>query len=249
MLFIYLPLVVLAVYAFNASPLGGWPPSGFTVDWFGKAADSAAIRDALKNSLIVASISTLIALVLGTLAALAVQRYEFFGKNTISFLFVLPIALPGVITGIALQSSFKLFGINLGLHTIIIAHATFCVVVAYNNIVARLRRLPRTPEEASADLGADSWMTFRRITLPGVRTALLSGGLLAFALSFDEVIVTLFAAGPGARTLPIWVFSEMQRSYQLPVVNVVALFLILISVIPVWIAQRISGGEISRGRS
>jgi putative spermidine/putrescine transport system permease protein len=129
----------------------------------------------------------------------------------------------------------------------VIAHATFCVVVAYNNVVARLRRLPRSPEEASADLGADSWMTFRRITLPGMRTALLSGGLLAFALSFDEVIVTLFAAGPGAQTLPVWVFSELQRSYQLPVVNVVALLLVLVSVIPVWIAQRIGGGEIVRG--
>lgn len=247
MLFIYLPLVMLATYAFNVSPLGGWPPSGFTFHWFSEAAESEAIRDALMNSLVVASVSTVVALILGTLAALAMQRYEFFGKNAISFLFVLPIALPGVVTGIALQSSFKLFGVDLGLHTIVIAHATFCVVVAYNNIVARLRRLPRSPEEASADLGADSWMTFRRITLPGMRTALLSGGLLAFALSFDEVIVTLFAAGPGARTLPVWVFSELQRSYQLPVVNVVALLLVLVSVVPVWIAQRIGGGEIVRG--
>lgn len=245
--FIYLPLIILAVYAFNESKLAAWPPTGFTLAWFGEAAANPAIRAALLNSLLAASAATLIALVLGTLAALAVQRYEFFGKNTVSFLFVLPIALPGVVTGIALQSSFKLFGIDLGLHTIVIAHATFCVVVAYNNVVARLRRLPRSPEEASADLGADSWMTFRRITLPGMRTALLSGGLLAFALSFDEVIVTLFAAGPGARTLPVWVFSELQRSYQLPVVNVVALLLVLVSVIPVWIAQRIGGSEITRG--
>ncbi|MEI6270846.1 MAG: ABC transporter permease subunit, partial [Chloroflexota bacterium] len=143
--------------------------------------------------------------------------------------------------------SFKLFGVGLGLPTIIIAHSTFCVVVAYNNIVARLRRLPRSPEEASADLGTDSWMTFRRITLPGVRTALLSGGLLAFALSFDEVIVTLFAAGAGTKTIPVWIFNAMQRPNELPVVNVVALLLVLISVIPVWIAQRISGGEIARG--
>ena len=193
------------------------------------------------------SAATLIALVLGTLAALAVQRYEFFGKNTVSFLFVLPIALPGVVTGIALQSSFKLFGVGLGLPTIIVAHATFCVVVAYNNVVARLRRLPRSPEEASADRGADSWMTFRRITLPGVRTALLSGGLLAFALSFDEVIVTLLAAGAGTKTIPVWIFNAMQRPNELPVVNVVALLLVLVSVIPVWIAQRLSGGEITRG--
>ena len=144
LVFIYLPLVILAVYAFNESPLGGWPPTGLTLDWFAAAAESEAIRDALLNSLIVATVSMLLALVLGTLAALALQRYDFFGKNAISFLFVLPIALPGVITGIALQSTFKLFGISLGLHTIVVAHATFCVVVAYNNVVARLRRLPRS---------------------------------------------------------------------------------------------------------
>ncbi|MFZ9766982.1 MAG: ABC transporter permease [Candidatus Limnocylindrus sp.] len=247
LVFIYLPLVILAVYAFNESRLGGWPPTGLTLDWFAAAAESEAIRDALLNSLIVATVSMLLALVLGTLAALALQRYDFFGKNAISFLFVLPIALPGVITGIALQSTFKLFGISLGLHTIVVAHATFCVVVAYNNVVARLRRLPRSPEEASADLGAGPLMTFRRITLPGMRTALLSGGLLAFALSFDEVIVTLFAAGPGARTLPVWVYGELQRSYQLPVVNVVALVLVILSIVPVWIAQRISGNEAARG--
>ena len=245
--FIYLPLIILAVYAFNESKLAAWPPTGFTLAWFGEAAANPAIRGALLNSLLAASAATLIALVLGTLAALAVQRYEFFGKNTVSFLFVLPIALPGVVTGIALQSSFKLFGVGLGLPTIIVAHATFCVVVAYNNVVARLRRLPRSPEEASADLGADSWMTFRRITLPGVRTSLLSGGLLAFALSFDEVIVTLFAAGAGTKTIPVWIFNAMQRPNELPVVNVVALLLVLVSVIPVWIAQRLSGGEITRG--
>jgi putative spermidine/putrescine transport system permease protein len=245
--FIYLPLIILAIYAFNESKLAAWPPTGFTLAWFGEAAANPAIRGALINSLLAASAATLIALVLGTLAALAVQRYEFFGKNTVSFLFVLPIALPGVVTGIALQSSFKLFGVGLGLPTIIVAHATFCVVVAYNNVIARLRRLPRSPEEASADLGADSWMTFRRITLPGVRTALLSGGLLAFALSFDEVIVTLFAAGAGTKTIPVWIFNAMQRPNELPVVNVVALLLVLISVIPVWVAQRIGGGEIARG--
>ena len=144
--FIYLPLIILAVYAFNESKLAAWPPTGFTLAWFGEAAANPAIRGALLNSLLAASAATLIALVLGTLAALAVQRYEFFGKNTVSFLFVLPIALPGVVTGIALQSSFKLFGVGLGLPTIIVAHATFCIVVAYNNVVARLRRLPRSPE-------------------------------------------------------------------------------------------------------
>ena len=185
---------------------------------------------------------------LGTLAAIAVQRNEFFGKSSVSFLLVLPIALPGVITGIALQTSFKLFGFDFGLLTIIIGQATFCVVVAYNNVVARLRRLPIAPEEAAADLGADSFAAFRHITLPGIRTALLSGGLLAFALAFDEVIVTLFTAGAGTQTIPVWIYTAMQRPNELPVVNVVALVLVAFSVIPVWIAQRLGGDTTGVGR-
>jgi putative spermidine/putrescine transport system permease protein len=157
------------------------------------------------------------------------------------FALVLPIALPGVITGIALQTTFKTMGLTFGLLTIVIGHATFCVVIAYNSVVARLRRLPRTPEEASADLGADSWLTFRRITVPGMRTALLSGALLSFALSFDEIIVTLFTAGAGTQTIPIWIFASIQRPTELPVVNVVALVLLLLSVVPVYLAQRIAG--------
>lgn len=239
--FLYLPLVILAIYAFNESRLMTWPPPGLTLHWFGEAAGNPAIRSAFINSIVAASAATLIALVLGTLASLAVQRYEFFGRNSIAFMLVLPIALPGVITGIALQTTFRTLGLNFGLLTIIIGHATFCVVVAYNNVVARLRRLPRTPEEASSDLGADTFLTFRRITMPGLRTALLSGGLLAFALSFDEVIVTLFTAGAGTQTIPIWIFTAIQRPTELPVVNVVALVLVLLSVIPVYLAQRIGG--------
>jgi len=239
--FLYLPLIILAVYAFNESRLLAWPPPGLTLHWFGEAAANPAIRAAFLNSILAASAATAIALVLGTLSALAVQRFEFFGRNSISFMLVLPIALPGVVTGIALQTTFKTMGVSLGLMTIIVGHATFCVVVAYNNVVARLRRLPRTPEEASADLGADTWMTFRHITLPGMRTALMSGGLLAFALSFDEIIVTLFTAGAGTKTIPIWIFTAIQRPTELPVVNVVALLLMLLSVIPVYFAQRIGG--------
>ncbi len=152
--------------------------------------------------------ATAIALVLGTLASLAVQRYDFFGRQTISFFLVLPIALPGVVTGIALRTSFVTFGIEFGLLTIIVGHATFCVVIAYNNVVARLRRLPRSPEEASADLGGNAFTTFRRVTLPGMGTALLSGALLAFALSFDEIIVTNFTAGAGTQTIPMWILSR-----------------------------------------
>ena len=239
--FLYVPLIILAIYAFNTSRIQAWPPSGFTFHWFGEALNNPAIRTAILNSFIVATIATAIALVLGTLAALAVQRYSFFGRESISFLLVLPIALPGVVTGIALQTSFVTFGVDFGLLTIVVGHATFCVVIAYNNVIARLRRLPRSPEEASADLGADMFTSFRRITLPSMGTALLSGALLAFALSFDEIIVTNFTAGAATQTLPLWIFTAIQRPNELPVVNVVALFLMLVSVVPVYIATRISG--------
>lgn len=246
--FLYLPLAIIAINAFNESAFMAWPPTGFSLHWFELAVGNEDIYQAFVNSIIAAIGAVAIALVLGTLASLAVQRFAFFGRHSINFLLVLPIALPGVVTGIALSSTFQTLGIEFGLPTIIIGHATFCVVIAYNNVVARLRRLPRSPEEASADLGADTWITFRRITLPGMRTALLSGALLAFALSFDEVIVTLFTAGAGTQTIPLFVLAAMQRPTALPVVNVVALVLILFSVIPVYIAQRISGGEAASAR-
>ena len=239
--FLYLPLLILAIYAFNDSRAMAWPPPGLTLHWFGEAAANPAVRAAFLNSLIAGASATGVALVLGTLAALAVQRFSFFGRDTIAFMLILPIALPGVITGIALQTTFKTMGLTFGLPTIIVGHATFCVVIAYNNVVARLRRLPRTPEEASADLGADTLLTFRKITMPAMRTALLSGALLSFALSFDEIIVTLFTAGAGTQTIPIWIFTSIQRPTELPVVNVVALVLLLLSVVPVYLAQRIGG--------
>lgn len=238
--FLYVPLIILAIYAFNPSRIMAWPPTGFTLQWFVEAAANPTVSQALVNSLIVATVATALALVLGTLASLAVQRYAFFGQNTISFLLVIPIALPGVVTGLALRTSFVTLGIDFGLFTIIVGHATFCVVIAYNNVIARLRRLPRTPEEASADLGADTFGTFRRVTLPGMSTALVSGALLAFALSFDEIIVTNFTAGAGTQTIPMWILSAIQRPVELPVANVVALVLIIISVVPVYIATRIS---------
>ena len=248
LVFLYLPLGILAVLAFNESRSQAWPPTGFTFKWFGEAASNPTLISAFVNSIIVATIATALALVLGTLAALAVQRYSFFGRQTISFLFILPIALPGVVTGIALRTTFVTFEIPFGLFTIIVGHATFCVVIAFNNVIARLRRLPRTPEEASSDLGADPFTTFRRVTLPGMRTALLAGGLLAFALSFDEIIVTNFTAGAGTQTIPMWILSAIQRPAELPVVNVVALVLIVLSVIPVWLATRISGEATAGGR-
>jgi putative spermidine/putrescine transport system permease protein len=246
--FLYLPLIILVIYAFNPSRLQAWPPTGFTLQWFAEAAANSSLREAVLNSLLAGLGATGIALVLGTLAALAVHRFTFFGRETVSFLLVLPIALPGVVTGIALRTTFQTAGIDFGLFTIIVGHATFCVVIAYNNVIARLRRLPRTPEEASADLGADTWTTFRRITLPSIGTALLSGGLLAFALSFDEIIVTNFTAGPGTETVPMWILGAIRRPVELPVVNVVAFVLILVSTIPVYLAQRISSGTGGGGR-
>ena len=248
LVFLYLPLALVLISAFNDSAFMAWPPEKFSRRWFEAAIENPAIPEALGNSIVAALGATAIALVLGTLASLAVQRYAFFGRDTVSFLLVLPIALPGVVTGIALSTTFQTIGVEFGLGTIIVGHATFCVVIAYNNVIARLRRLPRTSEDASADLGADPVTTFRRITMPGIRTALLSGGLLAFALSFDEVIVTLFTAGAGTQTIPLYVIAAMQRPTALPVVNVIAIILIIFSVVPVYLAQRIAGAEATGAR-
>lgn len=241
--FIYLPLVLIGVYAFNETRTQTWPIRGLTTKWFEKAIDNPGARDALLTSLKVAAAAMGIAIVLGTLASFAVQRYRFFGRETVSFLVILPIALPGIVTGMALNAAFRTvlepLGIGLGLFSVIVAHATFCIVVIYNNVIARLRRSSRSIEEASADLGADTWQTFRYVTFPQLRTALLAGGLLAFALSFDEVIVTTFTAGP-QQTLPLWILQNLSRPNQLPVVNVVALLVVLLSAIPVYIAQRLT---------
>ena len=238
---IYLPLLVVVINSVNASQSMTWPLSGVTFEWWRRAAHSAGAREALVTSLQVAAIATLLALILGTLLALALQRYSFFGKNSVNLLVILPIALPGVVTGIALNNGFKgILGVDLSLWTIVVAHATFCIVTVFNNVQARLRRMGTTLEEASADLGAGVFTTFRLVTLPQLRSALLAGGMLAFALSFDEIIVTTFTAGNGANTLPIWILNNMFRPNQAPVVNVVAVVLIVFSIIPVWIAQRLS---------
>jgi putative spermidine/putrescine transport system permease protein len=250
--FIYVPLVVIAIYAFNSSNILEWPPPGFTTHWFGQAFHDSAARDALWTSVRVGLVATAIAILLGTVAALAVARHRFFGRETISFLVILPIALPGIVTGVALSDTFtQVLGISLSLLTVIVGHATFCIVVVYNNAVARLRRTSGSVDEASADLGADPWQTFRYVTLPSMRTALAAGALLAFALSFDEIIVTLFTIGPGQETLPIWIFNNLFRPNQLPIVNVVAVLLVLASVIPVYLAHRLTreeeGGAALRG--
>jgi putative spermidine/putrescine transport system permease protein len=238
--FIYIPLIVIAIYAFNQSRSQAWPIDGFTLEWFDRAVNNPGVRDALWTSVRAALGATAIALVLGTLAALAVSRYRFFGRDTISFLIILPIALPGIVTGMALNATFtQVLEIDLSLFTVIVGHATFCIVVVFNNAVARLRRGGTSLEEASMDLGADSWRTFRFVTFPTLRTALVAGGLLAFALSFDEIIVTTFTIGQ-EQTLPIWIFTNYARPNQLPIVNVVGLSLILLSIIPVYLANRLS---------
>jgi putative spermidine/putrescine transport system permease protein len=242
--FIYIPLIIIFIYAFNASNILEWPPPGLTLDWFPKAIEDESVHEALLTSIKAGLAATAIALVLGTLASLAVARHRFFGRETISFLVVLPIALPGIVTGVAISNTFtQVLGIPLSLLTVIIGHATFCIVVIYNNVVARLRRTSTSFEEASADLGAHTWQTFRFVTLPSMRTALAAGALLAFALSFDEIIVTTFTIGAGEETLPIWIFSRLFRPNQLPIVNVVAVLVVLISIIPVYLAHRLTREE------
>ncbi|MEV0380421.1 ABC transporter permease [Nonomuraea sp. NPDC050643] len=241
---IYVPLLVVLLNSFNADRTFGWPPSGLTLRWWGAAWNSSGVRDALWTSVQAGLGATAIALVLGTMAAFAVQRYRFFGRDVVSLVIILPIALPGIVTGIALNNAFRTvlepFGVGLGLFTVVVGHATFCVVTVYNNVLARLRRTGAALEEASADLGAGPFTTFRLVTFPMIRSALLAGGLLAFALSFDEIIVTTFTAGAGVRTLPIWIFENLFRPNQAPVVNVVAAALIAASVVPVYLAQRLS---------
>ncbi|MFN2617228.1 MAG: ABC transporter permease [Thermoleophilaceae bacterium] len=238
--FIYFPLAVIALYAFNSSRSQSWPISGLTFDWFSKAYDNPGVRHALWTSLKAGLGATAIAITLGTLAALAVARHRFFGRETISYLVILPIALPGIVTGIALNATFtQVLGVDLSLFTVIVGHATFCIVVVYNNVIARLRRAGTSLEEASMDLGADAWVTFRNVTLPVMRTALVAGALLAFALSFDEIIVTTFTNGD-KETLPIWIFTNYSRPNQLPVVNVVGVTVVLLSIIPVYLANRLT---------
>jgi putative spermidine/putrescine transport system permease protein len=246
--FLWIPLVIIALYAFNSSNVQGWPITSWTLHWFSVTWHDPDVRGALWLSIKVGLATTGIALVLGTMAAAAVARFRFFGRNTVSFLFVLPLALPGIITGTALLRFFDFAKIPISFWTIVIGHTTFCVVVVYNNVVARLRRSSPSLIEASQDLGADGWQTFRFILWPVLSTAIVAGGLLAFALSFDEVVVTYFTAG-AQETLPIFILDNIERGQQLPVVNVVAFFVIAVTAIPVMLAQRVmrDTGVIRRG--
>ena len=246
LLFIYAPLLLVVVNSFNADRTFGWPPQGFTLEWWTRAFENDGVRSALVSSLWVGAVATLIALVLGTLLALALQRYRFFGRDVVNLLVILPIALPGIVTGIALNNMFTtILGVPLSMFTVVVAHATFCIVTVFNNVIARLRRVNPGLEEASADLDAGVFTTFWQVTFPQLRSALLAGGLLAFALSFDEIIVTTFTIGAGETTLPIWILQNLFRPNQAPVVNVVAVVLIVVSIVPIWLAQKLSSDTVA----
>jgi putative spermidine/putrescine transport system permease protein len=237
--FLWIPLLIIMVYAFNSSTLQTWPIPGWTFHWFRQAWNDQEVRSSLWLSLKVGLTATGVALLLGSAAAFAIHRFRFFGRESISFLLLLPIALPGIITGMALNSFYVFAGISFSIWTIVIGHATFCVVVVYNNVLARLRRTSPSLVEASMDLGADGWQTFRFVVWPVLSTALVAGGLLAFALSFDEVIVTTFTAG-AQTTLPIFILDNIQRGQQLPIVNAVVFVVIVLTLIPVVISQRLT---------
>lgn len=242
--FIYIPILVVVANSFSTSSTLAWPPPGFTTEWWSRALTNEGALAAISTSIIVALASTAIALVLGTALSFALQRFEFFGKSTVNLLVVLPIALPGIVTGIALNNAFKtIMGVQLGWATIIVAHATFCVVTVFNNVFARLKRVGTSLDEASSDLGAGMWTTFRLVTFPQIRSALFAGGLLSFALSFDEIIVTTFTAGSGVQTLPIFILDNMFRPNQAPIVAVIAVVMILIAIVPIYIAQRLTSKD------
>ncbi|BEV71521.1 MULTISPECIES: ABC transporter permease [unclassified Paludibacterium] len=240
--FLHLPIAMIALYAFNTETAAySFPMKGFTLHWFSVAFANADVLAAIGLSFRIALAATLLALLLGSLAAGALYRHRFPGKETLTLMLILPIALPGIITGLALLSAFRLGGIEPGFWTIAIGHATFCVVVVYNNVIARLRRNSYNLIEASMDLGADPWQTFRHVLLPQMATALLAGGILAFALSFDEIIVTTFTAGNQV-TLPIWLLNQLTRPRDVPVTNVVALTVMLLTTLPIIAAWRLTRG-------
>ncbi|MFC7494868.1 MULTISPECIES: ABC transporter permease [unclassified Nocardioides] len=239
---VYVPLALVVLNSFNTDNTFSWPPPGYTLHWWDVAFHSTGARDALWTSVKVATLATIIALVLGTLAAMALRRTRFFGRHVVSLFIILPIALPGIVTGIALQNGFRtILGIDLSLWTVVIAHATFCIVTVFNNVQARFSRLGGNFEQASMDLGAGRWTTFRLITFPMLRSALLAGALLSFGLSFDEIVVTTFTASGDNQTLPLWIFNNLFRPNQAPVVNVIAAVMIMLSAIPIYLAQRLSG--------
>lgn len=241
LIFLHFPIAIIILYSFTTEEASfRFPPPGLTTQWFGELLmNRPDFWDAFWLSVQVASMATLIAMILGTILSVALYRTSFFGRDTISLLVILPIALPGIVTGIALRSAMNLADLNFSFWTIVIGHATFCIVTVYNNVIARLRRTQHSQIEASYDLGASTWQTFRYIILPNIASALLAGGMLAFALSFDEIIVTTFTAGQ-QQTLPIWIFSQLVRPRDRPVTNVAALFVVLVTFLPIILSYRLT---------
>jgi putative spermidine/putrescine transport system permease protein len=242
LLFLFIPILVIFLYAFNQSNIETWPIAALSTKWITKTWDDPDVRTALWLSVRIGLAATGLALILGSCAAFAIHRSAFFGRDAISFMFVLPLALPGIITGVALRAFFNFNNVEFSIWTIVVGHTTFCIVVVYNNVLARLRRTQGSLIEAAADLGANGFRTFVDITLPLISTSLVAGAMLAFALSFDEVIVTTFTAG-AQNTLPIWIFAQLRTGQRLPEVNVVVSFVILVTIIPVVIAARLTGGS------
>jgi putative spermidine/putrescine transport system permease protein len=242
LLFLFIPIFLILIYAFNSSNIQDWPLPGLTTKWIAATWNDPDVRTALGLSLQAGLAATAVALILGSCAAFAIHRMTFFGRDVVSLMFIIPLALPGIVTGMALNSFFHFNGINLSIWTVVIGHATFCIVVVYNNVLARLRRTQGSLIEAAMDLGANGFQTFRDVTLPLIATAVVAGAMLAFALSFDEVIVTTFTAG-AQTTLPIWIFGAIRIGQKLPEVNVVVSFVILVTIVPVIIAARLTGGS------
>ena len=241
---LYVPLLLVFVLSFNTERSLSWPPAGLSTQWWSSFLEVESAREALATSAKVALIAMIVALVLGTMLSFALQSFDFFGKNAVSFLAVLPIALPGIVTGVALRNTFVRLGVDLGLLSVVVGHATFCIVVAHNNVIARLRRIAPNLREASADLGASQWQTLRYVTWPLMRSAVFAGGILAFALSFDEVVVTTFTAGAGIQTLPQWILNNFSRPNVLPYVTVVATIVLVVSLPLAWIAQRLADSHL-----
>lgn len=245
---LYLPLVLIFVLSFNTATSLTWPPRGLTTHWWSSFLNVESARDALWTSAKLATIAMTVAIVLGSSLSFALHRFEFFGKNTISFIAVLPIALPGIVTGVALRNTFIRFGFDLGFVSVVAGHTTFCIVVVHNNVVARLRRIAPNLREASADLGANALQTFRLVTWPLVRSSVFAGGILAFALSFDEVVVTTFTAGAGVQTVPQWILNNFSRPNVLPYVTVLATIVMIVSLPIAWLAQRLSDPPSERSK-
>ncbi len=239
LLFLHIPMWLIFLYSFTTEQSAySFPPPGLTLKWIPQAITNPDMLAALLLTLRVAALATSAALILGTLAAAAVYRYDFFGKETVSFMLLLPLALPGIVTGISMRSAMSLADIPFSFWTIVVGHATFCVVTVYNNVLARFRRSSRSMIEASMDLGANGFETFWRVVLPDISTALLAGGILAFSLSFDEVIVTTFTSGQ-QQTLPIWLYSQMLKPRNRPITNVTAMLVVVLTAVPIVLAQRL----------